>query len=33
MRTFFRFVVLPLAVVALLSNLRDVQRYLKIRNM
>ncbi len=33
MRNFFRFVVLPLAIVAVLANLKDIQRYIKIRNM
>ncbi len=33
MKNFFRFIVLPLAVVAVVANLKDIQRYIKIRNM
>ena len=33
MRNFFKFIVLPLAVVALVSNFEDIRRYIKIRNM
>ncbi len=33
MRTFFKFIVLPFAVFVLLANLKDVGRYLKLRNM
>ncbi len=33
MKNFFRFIVLPLAVVALVANYKDIQRYIKIRNM
>lgn len=33
MKGFFKFIVLPLAVVALVANLKDIQRYIKMRNM
>lgn len=33
MKTFFRFIVLPLVVVAVVANLKDIQRYIRIRNM
>lgn len=33
MKNFIRFVVLPLAVVAVVANLKDIRRYLRIRNM
>jgi len=33
MRIFFKFIVLPFAIFAVLANLKDVVRYIKIRNM
>lgn len=33
MKSFFKFIVLPLAVAAIVANLKDIQRYIKIRNM
>ena len=33
MKIFLKFIVLPLAVVALVSNFEDLRRYIKIRNM
>ena len=33
MKNFFKFIVLPLAVIAVVANLKDIQRYIKIRNM
>lgn len=33
MRGFFRFFVLPLVIVAVAANLKDLKRYIKIRNM
>ncbi len=33
MRNVFRFVVVPLAVLAVIANLKDIRRYLRIRSM
>lgn len=33
MKNFFRFIVLPFAVVAVATNFKDILRYIKIRNM
>lgn len=33
MRTFFRFVLLPLVIVAVAANVKDIKRYIRIRNM
>ncbi len=33
MRSFLRFVVLPIAIVAVLANLKDVGRYIALRSM
>jgi len=33
MKYFFRLVVLPLVIVAIAANLKDIKRYIKIRNM
>lgn len=33
MKTIFRFVLLPLVIVAIAANMKDIKRYIKIRNM
>lgn len=33
MRNFFRFVVLPVIAVAVVANLKDLRKYLKLRAM
>lgn len=33
MRGLFKFVVLPLMAIALVANLKDIRRYIRIRNM
>lgn len=33
MKGFFKFVLIPLVVVAVAANMKDVIRYIKIRNM
>ena len=33
MKNFIRFVVLPLALLAVAANVKDIKRYIKIRNM
>lgn len=33
MKNLFRFVVLPLALLALAANLKDIRRYIRISNM
>lgn len=33
MKNFFRFLVFPLAVVAVAANFKDLKRYIRIRNM
>lgn len=33
MRGFFRYLVLPAIVLGLLANMKDIKRYIRIRNM
>ncbi len=33
MRGLFKFVVLPLVALAVLANMKDIRRYIRIRNM
>lgn len=33
MKNLFRFVVLPLAILALAANMKDIKRYLELRRM